>query len=165
MYCFGVLLAFMGFVISPGFPAASRCRPPSARPGIALMIAAADLLTWEAKLDRHGPELFESWRFVASSRADRPRLWTSLSLSRLRQGACQLGVMGGALGSPRTIGFATIKHIEEKAMRHKRISSALQTPFCSAPRLLFGGSADPRRRHADCSLRQQDQACRAHPVR
>jgi hypothetical protein len=26
--------------------------------GIALMIAAATLLTWEAKLDRRGPKLF-----------------------------------------------------------------------------------------------------------
>src|SRR5260370_29307736 len=56
--------------------------------------------------------------------------------------------MGGALGSPRTIGFATIRHIEEKAMRHKRIFGAA-TPLLLGATLLFGGSATAQ---AACGL-------------
>ncbi len=58
MYCFGVLLAFMGVVILDRFSAylAMQCAVSIA--GIALMIVAATLLTWEAKLDRRGPKLF-----------------------------------------------------------------------------------------------------------
>ena len=58
MYCFGVLLAFMGFVIFTLFSNSFAMQTAVSFAGIALMIAAADLLTWEAKLDRHGPKLF-----------------------------------------------------------------------------------------------------------
>src|ERR1700726_2461873 len=56
--------------------------------------------------------------------------------------------MGGALVSPRTIGFATIRHIEEKAMRHTRIFGAA-TPLLLGAALFFGGSATAQ---AACGL-------------
>ena len=58
MYCFGVLLAFIGFVIFTRFSAGFAMQTAVSIAGIALMIGAANLLTWEAKLDRHGPKLF-----------------------------------------------------------------------------------------------------------
>lgn len=58
MYCFGVLLAFMGFVILDRFSAGLAMQCAVSIAGIALMIVAATLLTWEAKLDRRGPKLF-----------------------------------------------------------------------------------------------------------
>jgi hypothetical protein len=58
MYCFGVLQAFIGFVIFSQFSSSFAMQAAVSIAGIALMIAAANLLTWEAKLDRHGPRLF-----------------------------------------------------------------------------------------------------------
>jgi hypothetical protein len=58
MYCFGVLLAFLGFVNFARFSSSFAMQAAVSFAGIALMIAAATLLTWEAKLDRHGPKLF-----------------------------------------------------------------------------------------------------------
>jgi len=58
MYCFGVLLAFIGFVILTRFSSSFAMQAAVSIAGIALMVAAATLLTWESRLDRHGPKLF-----------------------------------------------------------------------------------------------------------
>ena len=58
MYCFSVLLSFMGFVILTEVSGSLAMQVAVSMAGIALMIAAATLLTWEAKLDRRGPKLF-----------------------------------------------------------------------------------------------------------
>lgn len=58
VFCFSVLASFIAFVIlnrvSDGLPMQAAVSAL----GIAFMITIADLLTWEAKLDRRGPELF-----------------------------------------------------------------------------------------------------------
>jgi len=58
MYCFGVLLAFLGHVILVKISDATAMQCAVSIAGIALMIAAATLMTWTSKLDRHGPKLF-----------------------------------------------------------------------------------------------------------
>jgi OpgC protein len=58
MYCFGVLLSFMGFVILTQFSNTLAMQVAVSIAGIALMIAVATLMTWTAKQDRHGPKLF-----------------------------------------------------------------------------------------------------------
>jgi drug/metabolite transporter (DMT)-like permease len=58
MYCFGVLLAFVGFVILTRFSSGIAMQAAVSIAGIALMVAAATLLTWESRLDRRGPRLF-----------------------------------------------------------------------------------------------------------
>jgi hypothetical protein len=58
MYCFSVLLSFLGFVILTQISSSFAMQAAVSMAGIALMIAAATLLTWEAKLDRRGPKLF-----------------------------------------------------------------------------------------------------------
>lgn len=58
LYCFSVLLSFAGFVILNRTSAAFAMHVAVSMAGIALMIAAATLMTWEAKLDRRGPKLF-----------------------------------------------------------------------------------------------------------
>jgi hypothetical protein len=58
MYCFGVLLSFMGSVILAQFSNAFLTQVAVNVTGIALMIAAATLMTWTAKQDRYGPKLF-----------------------------------------------------------------------------------------------------------
>ncbi len=58
IYCFGVLLAFMGFVILTEVSGTFAMQTAVSVAGIMLMIVAATLLTWEAKLDRRGPKLF-----------------------------------------------------------------------------------------------------------
>jgi hypothetical protein len=58
LYCFGVLLAFIGFVILTEFSNAPAIHVVVSLAGIALMTGTATLLTWEAKLDRRGPRLF-----------------------------------------------------------------------------------------------------------
>jgi hypothetical protein len=58
MYCFGVLLAFLGFVILARFSSSFAMQAAVSIVGIVLMVAAATLLTWESKLDRRGPKLF-----------------------------------------------------------------------------------------------------------
>ena len=58
LYCFSVLLSFAGFVILNRISATFAMHAAVSMAGIALMIAAATLMTWEAKLDRRGPKLF-----------------------------------------------------------------------------------------------------------
>jgi drug/metabolite transporter (DMT)-like permease len=58
MYCLGVLLSFIGYVILVEFSAGIAMQAAVSIAGITLMIAATTLLTSAAKLDRRGPELF-----------------------------------------------------------------------------------------------------------
>ena len=58
IYCLGVLLSFMGSVILAQFSNAFLTQVAVNVTGIALMIAAATLMTWTAKQDRYGPKLF-----------------------------------------------------------------------------------------------------------
>jgi len=58
IYCLGVLLSFMGFVILTEFSDGFAMQTAVSIAGIALLIAAATLSTWEAKNDRRGPKLF-----------------------------------------------------------------------------------------------------------
>jgi hypothetical protein len=58
MYCFSVLLSFAGFVILTGISGGFAMQAAVSVAGIGVMIAAATLMTWEAKLDRRGPKLF-----------------------------------------------------------------------------------------------------------
>jgi hypothetical protein len=58
IYCFSVLLSFAGFVILTGISGSLAMQAAVSVAGIATMIAAATLMTWEAKLDRRGPKLF-----------------------------------------------------------------------------------------------------------
>jgi hypothetical protein len=58
MYCFSILLSFIGFVILTQFSYSFAMQVAVSMAGIALLIAAATLLTWEAKKDRRGPKLF-----------------------------------------------------------------------------------------------------------
>jgi hypothetical protein len=58
LYCFSILLSFTGFVILNRISATFAMHAAVSVAGIALMIAAATLMTWEAKLDRRGPKLF-----------------------------------------------------------------------------------------------------------
>jgi hypothetical protein len=58
IYCFGVLLSFIGHVILVKFSGTIAMQAAVSIAGIVLMSAAATLMTWEAKLDRRGPKLF-----------------------------------------------------------------------------------------------------------
>jgi hypothetical protein len=58
LYCFSVLLSFAGLLILNRTSAAFAMQATVSIVGIALMIAAATLMTWEAKRDRRGPKLF-----------------------------------------------------------------------------------------------------------
>jgi hypothetical protein len=58
IYCLGVLLSFVGFVIMSLFSSTIAIQAVINIAGIALMIAAATLMTWTSKLDRPGPKLF-----------------------------------------------------------------------------------------------------------
>ena len=58
MYCFGVLLSFAGFVILTEISSSFAMHAAVGIAGIALMVAAATLMTWTAKQDRRGPRLF-----------------------------------------------------------------------------------------------------------
>ena len=58
MYCFGVLLSFTGSVILAQLSNALIMQVVVSVTGIALMIAAATLMTWTAKHDLHRPKLF-----------------------------------------------------------------------------------------------------------
>jgi OpgC protein len=58
IYCLGVLLSFMGFVILSQFSSTIAVQVVISIVGIALMIAAATLTTWTSKQDRPGPNLF-----------------------------------------------------------------------------------------------------------
>jgi hypothetical protein len=58
MYCFSVLLSFAGSVILTRLSGTFAMQAAVSIAGIALMIAAATLMAWEARLDRRGPRLF-----------------------------------------------------------------------------------------------------------
>jgi hypothetical protein len=58
MYCFGVLLSFMGHVVLVEFSGTIAVQVAVSIAGVALMIAAATLMTWTSQLDRPGPKLF-----------------------------------------------------------------------------------------------------------
>src|SRR5205807_692173 len=58
IYCLGVLLSFMGFVSLSQFSSTIAMQVVISIAGIALMIAAATLMTWTSKQDRPGPKLF-----------------------------------------------------------------------------------------------------------
>lgn len=58
IYCLGVLLSFLGFVILSQFSSAVVMQLIISIAGIALMIAAATLMTWTSKHDQRGPKLF-----------------------------------------------------------------------------------------------------------
>ncbi len=58
IYCVGVLLSFVGFVILSQFSSTIVMQAVISIGGIALMIAAASLMTWASKHDRPGPKLF-----------------------------------------------------------------------------------------------------------
>jgi hypothetical protein len=58
MYCFGVLLSFMGRAVLVEFSGTIAMQVAVSIAGIALMVAAATLMTWTSQLDRHGPKLF-----------------------------------------------------------------------------------------------------------
>jgi len=58
MYCLSVLLSFGGLVILNRISSSFAMQAAVSVAGIALMIAVATLLTWEAKRDRRGPKLF-----------------------------------------------------------------------------------------------------------
>lgn len=58
IYCVGVLLAFLAHVILVDVSSRFAMQFAVSLAGIAVMIAAATLLTWESRLDRRGPKLF-----------------------------------------------------------------------------------------------------------
>ena len=58
IYCMSVLLSFLGFVILKEVSPSLAMQAVVTVAGIALLIAAATVLTWEARLDRRGPKLF-----------------------------------------------------------------------------------------------------------
>jgi drug/metabolite transporter (DMT)-like permease len=58
MYCLGVLLSFIGGVVLVKFSGTIAMQLAVSVAGIAVMIAAATLMTWTSKRDRHGPKLF-----------------------------------------------------------------------------------------------------------
>ncbi|MGJ5178298.1 OpgC domain-containing protein [Bradyrhizobium oligotrophicum] len=58
IYCLGVLLAFIGQVMLADISSGLAMQFLISIAGIAIMIAAATLLTWESQLDRRGPRLF-----------------------------------------------------------------------------------------------------------
>jgi hypothetical protein len=58
IYCLSVWLSFIGFVILTQLSGAFAMQVAISVAGIALMIAAATLMTWESRLDRRGPKLF-----------------------------------------------------------------------------------------------------------
>jgi hypothetical protein len=58
LYCLGVLLAFAAHVWLTQQPSGVAMQIVVSATGTALMIAAATLLTWAAKLDQRGPKLF-----------------------------------------------------------------------------------------------------------
>jgi hypothetical protein len=58
MYCLGVVLSFCAHVMLVDVSGAIAAQIAVSFAGIVVMIVAATLLTWEAKLDRRGPRLF-----------------------------------------------------------------------------------------------------------
>jgi hypothetical protein len=58
MYCLGVLLSFLAYVILIDVSGSFAMQLVVSIGGIAVMVFAATLLTWESRLDRRGPKLF-----------------------------------------------------------------------------------------------------------
>ena len=58
MFCFGVLLSFVGQVILTDWSNSFVVQLAVSVIGIMVMVAAATVVTWEAQLDRRGPKLF-----------------------------------------------------------------------------------------------------------
>ena len=58
IYCFGVLLAFVGLAILSQFSAGLVMQIVISVCGLAIMSAAASLMTFASKQDRPGPKLF-----------------------------------------------------------------------------------------------------------
>jgi hypothetical protein len=58
IYCFSVLLSFLASVILKQVSGGLAMQAAASAVGIALIVAAASFLTWEARLDRRGPKLF-----------------------------------------------------------------------------------------------------------
>lgn len=58
MYCLGVLLSFIGFVVLTEFSNTPAMQIAVSIAGIALMVVAATLMTRTSRLDRPGPKLF-----------------------------------------------------------------------------------------------------------
>jgi len=58
IYCISVLMSFVAFMILKEVSGGLPMQAAVSAVGIALLIAVATLLTWEAKLDRQGPKLF-----------------------------------------------------------------------------------------------------------
>jgi hypothetical protein len=58
IYCLGVLLSLIGHVVLTKFFGTIAMQAAVSIAGVVLMIIAATLMTWEAKLDRRGPRLF-----------------------------------------------------------------------------------------------------------
>jgi len=58
MYCLGVLLAFIAHVILIEMFGGFAMQLAASVAGIAIMVVAATLLTWESRFDRRGPNLF-----------------------------------------------------------------------------------------------------------
>ncbi len=58
IFCLGVLLSFVGQVILVDVSASFVVQVAVSVAGIVIMICAATLATWEARLDRRGPKLF-----------------------------------------------------------------------------------------------------------
>jgi hypothetical protein len=58
IYCLGVLLSFLAHLVLVEVSGGLAMQIAVNIAGIALMILAATLLTWESRLDRRGPKLF-----------------------------------------------------------------------------------------------------------
>jgi hypothetical protein len=58
IYCLGVLLSFVALVALRQFSGGVGMQIAVSVAGIAVMVVAATVMTWTAKLDRHGPKLF-----------------------------------------------------------------------------------------------------------
>ena len=58
IYCLGVLLSFLAHIVLVEVSGGLAMQVAVSVAGIALMILAATLLTWENRLDRRGPKLF-----------------------------------------------------------------------------------------------------------
>jgi hypothetical protein len=58
MYCLGVLLSFAAHAILIDVSGGFAAQLAVSMAGIAVMVVAATLLTWESRFDRRGPNLF-----------------------------------------------------------------------------------------------------------
>lgn len=58
IFCLGVVLSFIGQVVMADFSSSFVMQVVVSAAGIAVMVCAATVATWEARLDRRGPKLF-----------------------------------------------------------------------------------------------------------